>query len=263
MSSHVFRSLKLIVGFVTLCSLTGCVSFFKNVAESFQNPWKQEVDTLLAETNDAIAKAFEVKDASLAEYEGAQLVYENTDRCLDAVSDIKNSDEYAPESRTLSHGGRAWPFSVQLGGDTVSVEDAYAFCANQMKTLGEASFESCGFSSFVMEMNIYGGTAEEPMLKPDWNPRRDYFTEDDRTLEFDPLSCDDMQDEVITPNAQPYADRLQSVCGENVNVWVPHGWRSFDETATHTIKVMDVRCYLQEDRRWFAMNAEDSLRTYE
>ena len=176
-----------------------------------------KVDTLLAETNDAIAKAFEVKDASLAEYEGAQLVYEKIRIAASTqypTSKIRMSMRLSRGQ--LSHGGRAWPFSVQLGGDTVSVEDAYAFCANQMKTLGEASFESCGFSSFVMEMNIYGGTAEEPMLKPDWDPRRDYFTEDDRTLEFDPISCDDMQDAVITQMRSPTRNAFSRSVGKTL-----------------------------------------------
>ena len=251
-----------VLALLALGTLTGCASFFKNVAETFENPWKKEVDNARMTVNEAVAKAYAVKDTPLDNFENAQAVYDNTYHCLDAVSDIKDLDEYEPETRTLRSGQRSWPFSLKLGEDTVSVEEAYTFCATQMNALGETSLDACGLSGFVMEMNIYNGTAEAAKLKPDWNPRLDYFTEDDRTLDFEPISCTDMQEPTITPTARPYADRLHAICGENGIVWVPLGWREFEETSHHTVKVMDVRCYVRDHRQWYATEVQDALRTH-
>jgi hypothetical protein len=247
---------------LALGATTGCAAFFRNVAESFENPAKQEVERMLAETQDAVAKAFAVKEDPLTDYEGAQAVFDHTRHCLDLLHDVRRSDEYEPESQSVRTGGRSWPFTVQLGDATASVEEAFAFCSDQMTRLGEASFDACGMSGFVLEQNAHGGSWEAALLKPDWNPRLDYLTEKDRTLDYEPIDCSDMQERVVTANASNYAEQLQAVCGDTGVPWAPNGWRTFEESATHTVRVMDVRCYLQEERRWYATDSEDALRTY-
>ena len=109
MSFILSRSSHRVLALLALGTLTGCASILKNVAETFENPWKKEVDNARMTVNEAVAKAYAVKDTPLDNFETAQAVYDNTDRCLDAVSDIKNSDEYEPETRTLRSGQRSWP----------------------------------------------------------------------------------------------------------------------------------------------------------